>query len=174
MEETCNSLLLPLPVQPCWWLASPWAATAVQAQTAAPEFTWYGTLNLAAENMDDGSFVRNGVQGPISSKLGIKGERAINKDLKAMFQLETGVAPDDSANSKALANRNSFVGLKADSWGQVLLGTYDMPLKDMKGFNADMQGNDDVVEVVANGKGLKASASAKLLPKTYIHARPTW
>ena len=51
------------------------AATSVQAQTAVPEFTWYGTLNLAAENMDDGSFVRNGVQS-ISSKLGIRGERA--------------------------------------------------------------------------------------------------
>jgi predicted porin len=144
-------------------------AAAVPAPAPAPAFTWYGTLAIAAENSDDGSFIRNTSQS-IGSKLGIKGETEINKSLKAMFQIETGVAQDDSANSKAFANRNSFVGLDSPSFGRVLLGTYDMPFKDLKGNNAKFDGNDDVVEIVVNGKGLKNSATANLFTDN-VHTR---
>jgi predicted porin len=147
------------------------ASLSSQAQEAKPAFTWYGELNLAAENSDDGSFVRNAAQS-ISSKLGIKGDTAINGSLKGVFQIETGVAQDDTANSKAFANRNSFVGLDSKDYGRVLLGTYDMPFKDLKGSNAKFAGNSDVVEVVVNGKGLKNSATSSLFTDN-LHTRQT-
>lgn len=141
----------------------------VQAQDVKPSFTWYGGLNLAAENSADGSFTRNTVQS-ISSKLGIKGETEINPTLKAMFQVETGIAQDDNANSNTFANRNSFVGLEGKTWGRVLLGSYDMPFKELKGSNAKFDGNDDVVEIVVNGKGLKNNSTAKLFTDNF-HTR---
>jgi predicted porin len=165
MQHSKNTLALVLAT-----LTTGLAATHACAQSA-PEFTWYGTINMAAENSDDGSFIRNAAQS-ISSKLGIKGEKAINDELSAQFQVETGVAPDDTANSKAFANRNSFVGLKGKSWGQALLGTYDMPFKDLKGSTASMLGNDDVLEIVSNGKGAVRNATLKLLPDN-LHTRQT-
>ena len=150
-------------------IAAVCASFAVSAQEVKPAFTWYGTLTLAAENSDDGSFIRNTAQS-ISSKLGIKGESEINPTFKGIFQIETGVAQDDNANSNTFANRNSFVGLDSVSAGRVLLGTYDMPFKDLKGSNARFDGDDDLLEVVINGKGLKNSASAKLFTDS-VHTR---
>jgi predicted porin len=73
-----------------------------------------------------------------------------------MFQVETGVAPDDTANSKTFASRNSFVGLKSKSMGSVLIGTHDMPLKSLEGTAAQLWAEGEAMEVIIHGKGTLA------------------
>ncbi|APW44122.1 porin [Rhodoferax saidenbachensis] len=138
---------------------------------AAPEFTWYGRIDMGVENNDDGKLVRNLSQS-YGSRLGIKGEKRLKGDLTGIFQVETSIAADDTANSKAFASRNSFVGLKADSWGRFLMGTYDMPLKDLQGTAGPMYGSADALEVVVNGKGTKNSV-ATASQFANIHTRQT-
>jgi predicted porin len=76
-----------------------------------------------------------------------------------MFQVETGVAPDDTANSKTFASRNSFVGLKSKSMGSVLIGTHDMPLKSLEGTAAQLWAEGEAMEVIIHGKGTKTAVA---------------
>jgi predicted porin len=85
--------------------------------------------------------------------LGFKGEKAFAGALKGVFQLETGVAPDDSGNSKSLASRNSFVGLSSTAMGSLIVGTNDMPLKSMEGTTYALWGEGDLQEIIIHGKG---------------------
>ena len=72
------------------------------ANAQAVDFTWYGRIDMALENNKDGTLSRTMFQN-FASRLGIKGERKFGADLSGIFQVETGVAPDDTANSKAFA-----------------------------------------------------------------------
>jgi predicted porin len=111
---------------------------------------------MGLESTSDGDVSRL-MASNFASRLGIKGEHKLNADLSAIFQVETGVAPDDTANSKAFANRNSFVGLKTASAGTVLVGTYDMPLKTLEGTSGGLWGQGDLVEILVHGKGSRVA-----------------
>jgi predicted porin len=126
------------------------------ANAQAVDFTWYGRIDMALENNKDGTLSRTMFQN-FASRLGIKGERKFGADLSGIFQVETGVAPDDTANSKAFANRNSFIGLKSASAGTVLLGTYDMPLKALEGTAYGLWAEGDLQEILINGKATAAT-----------------
>lgn len=128
-------------------------ATSAFAQTA-PDFTVYGRIELGLESYNNGQFNRTMVQNN-GSRFGVKGERAFSPDLSGIFQVETGIAPDDTTQSKAFASRNSFVGLKSSSMGTVLIGTYDTPLKslDAGGYAGTLYGEGEAMEVVIHGKG---------------------
>lgn len=128
-------------------------ATSAFAQTA-PDFTVYGRIDLGLESYNNGQFNRTMVQN-FASRFGVKGERAFSPALSGIFQVETGIAPDDTAQSKAFASRNSFVGLKSSSMGTVLIGTYDTPLKslDAGGYAGTLYGEGEAMEVVIHGKG---------------------
>jgi predicted porin len=105
-------------------------APAAMAQTANP-VTLYGRIYATFENVQatggTGADVpsRNRVSDQ-SSYLGVKGTEDLGGGLKAIFQLETGFAPD--ANSTVFANRNSGVGLQG-AWGTVIMGRWDTPYK---------------------------------------------
>jgi Gram-negative porin len=85
----------------------------------------------------------NGWVADVSSNLsyfGIRGERPINDDLKALFQFETEVAyastpgasdqsTDGTAQKYSLGSRNSFVGLQSATYGAIKLGKSDTPYK---------------------------------------------
>jgi predicted porin len=89
-------------------------APAAMAQTANP-VTLYGRIYATFENVQatggTGADVtsRNRVNDQ-ASYLGVRGTEDLGGGLKAVFQLETGFAPD--ANSTVFANRNSGVGLQ--------------------------------------------------------------
>ncbi|MGY0196418.1 porin [Leptothrix sp. BB-4] len=129
-------------------------AGAASAQST--EFTWYGRVDLGLESTNDGAVSRV-MASNFASRLGIKGEHKLNADLSAIFQVETGVAPDDTANSKTFANRNSFVGLKTAAAGTVLVGTYDMPLKALEGTAGGLWGQGDLIEILVHGKGSRVA-----------------
>lgn len=126
------------------------------AQTQPTEFTWYGRIDLALERNNNGVTQRVAVQN-FASRLGIRGEHALGNGLAGIFQVETGVAPDDSSQSKAFANRNSFIGLKSGDFGTLLVGTHDMPLKSMEGTAYGLWGEGDLQELIIHGKGSRVA-----------------
>ena len=115
--------------------------------------TIYGRLDVAVESNNDGDVKRTALHN-YSSRLGFKGERKFNDSVSGIMQIETGLAPDDNANSGTLASRNSFVGLKGQ-FGTVIGGKHDMPFKSLEGGGAVTQlwGNADTPDVILNGKG---------------------
>jgi predicted porin len=68
-----------------------------------------------------------------ANRLGVKGSEDLGNGLKAVYQIEFGINPNDTnnnviSNSDAITMRNTFVGL-AGNWGTFLLGRHDTPLK---------------------------------------------
>ncbi|HVL01426.1 MAG TPA: porin [Dongiaceae bacterium] len=144
---------------------------AVAAAIAAPGValadgpTVYGRLNVSYEMTD----VDNGVDSADrwelnsnSSRLGVKGDAAINDRLKAIYQAEFGINVDDGATTvrdsegessdHVLSQRDIFVGLTG-GWGTVLGGKFDTPLKKAQGkvdqFN-DLSGDIQYIFVGEN------------------------
>ncbi len=135
------------------------ASTTAMAQAkAAPafDFTWYGRIDLGFESNSNGAVSRTAVQN-FSSRLGIRGERKFDAEISGIFQVETGVAPDDTAQSKTFASRNSFVGIKSASAGSLIVGTHDMPLKSMQGTAYSLWGEGDLQELIIHGKASRTA-----------------
>lgn len=135
------------------------AAAAVPAGKAlaisnTDGITIYGRLDVAVESNNDGDVKRTALHN-FASRLGFRGERKFNDSLSGIMQIETGIAPDDNANSGTFASRNSFVGLKSQTAGTVIVGKYDMPFKSLEGGGAVAQlwGNAEASEIILNGKG---------------------
>ncbi len=128
-------------------------ASSAIAQTA-PTVTLYGRLDVGVESANDGALTRAMLQN-FSSRFGIKGERGFSTDLSGVFQVETNFRPDDNTGADSLANRNSFVGLKSQSLGTLLMGNHDTPLKslDAGGFAGTLYGEGEAMEVIIHGKG---------------------
>lgn len=141
--------------------------TAAQAQSV--DFSWYGRIDMGLENGDNGAVSRTFVNN-FASRLGLRGERKFGADLTGMFQVETGIAPDDTANSKAFANRNSFVGVKSVRLGTALIGTHDMPLKALEGTSGGLWGQGDLLEILVHGKGTAATVGSSF---GNVHTRKT-
>jgi predicted porin len=137
--------------------------------SGADGLTIYGRLDVVAEDNNDGKVKRNVLQN-ISSRLGVKGERKINDDLSGIMQIETGVSPDDSGNSGALASRNSYVGLKSGSFGAVIAGKHDMPFKSLEGTASQLWGSAEAMEVIIHGKGTDVAQGAAW---NNLHTRQT-
>lgn len=143
--------------------AAMFAPLAAQAQSAPASVTVYGTIEMALEANSDGTTNRNALQN-FSSNFGLKGERKVNDSLSGIFQVETGFAPDDTTQSKTLANRNSWVGLKSTSLGTLIIGTNDMPLKELKGTTKIMNGEGEAMETIIHGRGTSQSETAAIVP----------
>ena len=146
-------------------------ASSAIAQTA-PTVTLYGRIDLGLESVNDGTSTKTMLQN-YASRIGFKGERGFSGDLAGVFQVETGVAPDDTSQSKAFANRNSFVGLKSKSMGTFLVGTYDTPLKslDAGGYAGTLYGEGEAMEVIIHGKGTRTAVGSSLFDN--VHTRQT-
>ena len=144
-------------------------ATFAQA-TPASSFNWYGTIEVAAEANSDGTTSRTAIQN-FSSNFGIKGERQFGHGLSGLFQVETGFAPDDTTQSKTLANRNSFIGLKSAAMGTVIVGTNDMPLKELKGTTKIMLGEGEAMETIIHGRGTSQTIGKTVFGQ--VHTRQT-
>lgn len=139
-------------------------------EQAMPNVLVYGRIDLALESNNNGSTGRTAIQN-FSSRLGFKGEKNIGSDLKGIFQLETGVAPDDASQSKSLASRNSFVGINSASMGTLLIGTHDMPLKTLEGTASGLWGEGDLQELIVHGKASRTGIGSALFSN--VHTRQT-
>ena len=134
-------------------VAAPVAVT--EGKSASKDgIEWYGRLDLVAESNDDGTAKRTYLQN-ISSRLGLKGQRQLVNGLTGLIQVETGIAPDESSNSKTFASRNSYLGLQGD-FGTFAAGTYDTPFKKLDENVSLLWGNADAMEHIINGKGNQA------------------
>ncbi|HUW26300.1 MAG TPA: porin [Gallionella sp.] len=93
----------------------------------------YGKADLSYDFINTGTSaagVAGTSKGNVSSnvsKLGFKGAEGIGDGLSAIWQVEGQVNIDNVGGT--FATRNSFLGLKSDSGGTVLLGRHDTPYK---------------------------------------------
>jgi predicted porin len=62
-----------------------------------------------------------------NTNFGVRGSEGLGAGLRAIFQMETEFRVDQ--NTTAFAARDSFVGLRKDSWGTIRLGRMDTPFK---------------------------------------------
>ncbi len=125
------------------------ATGGVNASSATDGITITGKLDVAVERNDDGAVRRTPVQSH-KSAIDFVGRRKLGAGLTGLVTLGTTIAPD--ATSGSFATRNSFVGLRGDSWGTILAGVYDDPIKQLQGTAAPVWGNADAMEVIINGK----------------------
>jgi predicted porin len=115
-------------------VAGAFVAPAAMADTA--NVTVYGAANVSLEMVDNGSAgatsgTRVNKVSSNASHIGFKGSEDLGGGMAAIWQLETLLAMDaNGAGAGGLGNgRNTFAGLKGDSWGQVVLGNNDSPYK---------------------------------------------
>ena len=68
-----------------------------------------------------------------SNRFGLKGSEDLGNGLKAIYQVEVGINFDTNNNlvnnNDTFYWRNTFVGLAGDTWGTVLMGRHDTPMK---------------------------------------------
>jgi len=115
---------------------------ALASMASAAEVDVYGRVNLTLQNSDEAAGehveLRNN-----ASRVGVKGEVALNTDLKAIYQLEFGVNIDGDSSQDTFTHRNQFVGLEG-KFGTVKAGRHDTALKEAQGdfdlFN-DLEGD---------------------------------
>ncbi|GLR11625.1 membrane protein [Chitinimonas prasina] len=131
-------------------IAAALALVGTVASAADSNVTVYGRMDMGLELHNDGKLRRVAVQN-FSSRLGFRGEEGLGDGLSAIWQIESGVSPDDSANSGSFASRNSFVGLKGE-FGTVLMGNYDTPFKSLDKNVGLLWNQGDSVEQITHGK----------------------
>src|SRR5258706_7715659 len=94
----------------------------------------YGTLNADIESVkaEGGSGTNFSSRSRVtsnSSNIGFRGTEELSQGFGAFFQVESQVNIDSGTSSGFWASRNSGVGLRSNTYGQVLLGQWDSPYK---------------------------------------------
>lgn len=98
---------------------------------ASDEIDLYGRINVTLQNSDEAAGEQIELQSN-ASRIGVKGEKALNGKLKAIYQLEWGVNIDSEGNDDNLVPRNQFVGLEG-AFGTIKVGRHDTALKRAQG-----------------------------------------
>lgn len=98
---------------------------------ASDEVDVYGRINITLQNSDEASGEKVELQSN-SSRVGVKGEKALSGSLKAIYQLEWGVNIDSETDDDIFTPRNQFVGLEG-AFGTVKVGRHDTALKQAQG-----------------------------------------
>ncbi|MBI5437236.1 MAG: porin [Nitrosomonadales bacterium] len=107
-------------------------ALPVPALADNANVTIYGLANLSFDMTNNGNTAA--AQGASTNKvssnasrLGFKGAEDLGDGLSAVWQVESRVDMDNAGGT--FATRNTFAGLKGESWGQLILGRHDTPYK---------------------------------------------
>lgn len=111
---------------PLLLLSLPLLQTAQADQSLSYQF--YGQMNLGLLNADNEDGKNRWKLENLSSRLGVKGEQKLEHNLTLIFQYETGINPTEKS-TPIFSQRNSFIGLKSNSYGQLIYGTFDTPFK---------------------------------------------
>lgn len=102
------------------------AGLALAPAFAQSSVTLYGLMDAGFSRVDNGSGGRNTTTlrsgNAYSSRLGWRGTEDLGGGMRAMFNLEAGVNLATGATSTPYFNRQSWVGLGSDQWGQLTLG----------------------------------------------------
>ena len=107
-------------------LATAIAALSVSAAQAAPTIYGKAFVTMDYVNTDDGNEDSDSVQiNSNSSRLGFKGSEAITANTDVIYQYEVGINIDGNEgdnNNIAFKSRDTFLGLKNDSYGEFRFG----------------------------------------------------
>jgi predicted porin len=101
-------------------------ANAEKVEVEMPSF--YGKVNVSVQNTQEGD---DSISELVSnaSRLGVKGNIALNHGLEGIYQLEYETQVDDGDKSgQTFSQRNIFAGVKG-GFGQVIVGMFDTPFK---------------------------------------------
>ncbi|WP_019594543.1 porin [Thioalkalivibrio sp. ALM2T] len=108
------------------------AAGLLAPAIATADWTIYGRANISVDYLDNGADYSEPSLVSNSSRLGFKGEHEFRDQLVAIFQIEQGI-DFDADDDLTLATRDTFAGLKGDSWGMFRVGEFDTPFKRARG-----------------------------------------
>ncbi|MCL1065415.1 porin [Shewanella olleyana] len=111
------------------------SANSYSALAESPQF--YGRLEMAVTNSDNGSTTQNGKSGTVLennfSRLGVHGSELISNDIELLYRVELQVnSATNEGNNDVFKPRNTYLGLKTN-FGTVLVGRNDTVMKTSKG-----------------------------------------
>lgn len=139
-------------------------SAAIIAVMAAPvaalaDTTLYGQMHMSVGGVDDSTAggaatdEDNMQVRSHNSRLGVKGSEDLGGGLKANFMLEWGVNPDDTTDA-GFTERNQWVGMSGDSWGEFRVGRHDTPLKIAQGgFDLFNDTDADIAGILGISQG---------------------
>ncbi|MEN8129327.1 MAG: porin [Pseudomonadota bacterium] len=108
-------------------------ATAIAASIAAPAVvsaagpTIYGQAHYSVEYLKNDNESSIGVSSN-TSRLGFKGAFDLGEGLQAIYLMEWGVGLDGKDDG-VWKQRNRYGGFKSDTWGTIVFGRHDTPVK---------------------------------------------
>jgi predicted porin len=109
------------------------AAFSTSALADTGNVSVYGKADLSFDVISTGNSAaavagatKNNVSSNVS-KLGFKGSEGLGEGLTAVWQIEQQINMDNTGGN--FGTRNTFLGLKSDGMGTVLLGRHDTPYK---------------------------------------------
>ncbi len=106
-------------------------ASVFIAPVALAQTTMYGLVSGSIEMVDSGAATNNKTTevASNSSRIGFKGSEKLDAaGLSAFWQVESDIRMD-APNGTTLGNRDSFVGLKSDSMGSLIIGSGGTPYR---------------------------------------------
>lgn len=111
------------------------SASSSAALADSPQF--YGRLEMALTESDNGATTQNGKSGTVLennfSRLGVHGSETIANDIEVLYRVELQVnAATNEGNDDLFKPRNTYLGLKTNL-GTVLVGRNDTVMKTSKG-----------------------------------------
>lgn len=134
------------------------ATILTPVMASAADVKIYGRAHVSLDYLDDGKDYNEVGLSSNSSRLGFKVDQKINDDLNVFAQIEQEVNfASGSQDSKGVdfSTRDTFVGLKSNTYGQARVGRFDSPFKAARGpinFFGDMVGDVRNVTRVGNLK----------------------
>jgi len=135
---------------------------SISSVWADDHLEFYGAIKVSLDSTNDGGDTDLSVSNN-STRVGIKGKQNLDNNLKVVYQLELGI--DVTERTKIDSGRNSFIGLES-SFGKVLLGQHDTPLKDLRAhgaelFNDTLAGSRSMISAISDGSGAKIDNRVK-------------
>ncbi|QYJ87080.1 porin [Shewanella mesophila] len=110
------------------------ALSSFSVMAEPPKF--YGKLDIALTHSENGTTTQNKKQGTVLennfSNIGVKGSEKLSSDVKLLYKVEVEV---DSATQEATVfkARNTYLGIKSERLGTILVGRNDTVMKTSKG-----------------------------------------
>ncbi|GIU10589.1 MULTISPECIES: porin [unclassified Shewanella] len=119
------------------------AAVLASPSVMADAYKFYGRIDYSVTNSDSGSATHSGKSGTILennwSRLGVKGNAALNEDFTVFYQIEVGVnGASEGKSNNPFSARPTFLGIKHSTVGQLAAGRMDPVFKMAKGTSDAM------------------------------------
>jgi len=159
------------------------AAVSAPAFADTPNVNVYGNFDVSYDSIKTGASTK-GVTGTTSNRvssntsfLGVKGSVDAGDGLSAIWQVESLIDIGDAAANGTingvnsgigyLGNRNTYAGLKSDSYGTVLAGRYDTPYRlSTRRLDVFDRGIADNRSILGGYPATKASGTIPAAPGT--------